>query len=149
MESSEYVFLGNYVGKGFNSLETICLLMALKIRYHEHITLLRGRQEDVNVNRMSGLAEECSIRLGENIQDPNSCFIAINNFFNCLPLAALVEEQFLCIHSGLGSISNLTQIRDVVRPLKVQDNQIVTSLLWSNDKSCKILKYEVPSCSDE
>jgi len=42
MESYEYVFLGNYVDKGFNSLETICLLMALKIKYPDHIRLLRG-----------------------------------------------------------------------------------------------------------
>ncbi len=43
METVEYVFLGNYVDKGFNSLETICLLMALKIKYPDHIQLLRGK----------------------------------------------------------------------------------------------------------
>lgn len=64
METFEYIFLGNYVDKGFNSLETICLLMALKIKYPEHIHLLRGRHEDSAVNRVCGLGEECSVRLG-------------------------------------------------------------------------------------
>lgn len=43
METFDYVFLGNYVDKGLNSLETICMLMALKIKYPEHIHLLRGK----------------------------------------------------------------------------------------------------------
>lgn len=64
MQSNQYVFLGNYVDKGFNSLETVCLLMALKIRYPEHITLLRGKHEDSIINRICGLGEECSIRIG-------------------------------------------------------------------------------------
>ena len=54
MEIVEYVFLGNYVDKGFNSLETICLLMALKIKYPDHIRLLRGKHEDASVNRICG-----------------------------------------------------------------------------------------------
>ena len=81
METFEYIFLGNYVDKGFNSLETICLLMALKIKYPEHIHLLRGRHEDAAVNRVCGLGEECSVRLGENIADVQSVFQAINNMF--------------------------------------------------------------------
>lgn len=59
METFGYVFLGNYVDKGFNSLETMCTLMALKIKYPEQIYLLRGKHEDINVNRICGLGEEC------------------------------------------------------------------------------------------
>jgi hypothetical protein len=57
METFDYLFLGHYVGKGLNSLETICTLMALKLKYPEHIHLLRGKHEDANINRISGLAE--------------------------------------------------------------------------------------------
>ena len=102
LESNEYVFLGNYVDKGFNSLETVCLLMALKIRHPEHVTLLRGRHEDATINRICGLGEECAIRLGENINDINSVFNHINNFFDRLPLAAAIADKFLCLHSGVG-----------------------------------------------
>jgi protein phosphatase len=81
MESNEYVFLGNYVDKGFNSLETICLLMALKLKFPEHLTLLRGKHEDAAINRICGLGEECALRLGENITDAGSAFMQINAFF--------------------------------------------------------------------
>jgi hypothetical protein len=64
--------------------------MALKIKYPEHITLLRGKHEDSTINRICGLGEECSIRMGESITDLNSVFNHINNFFDCLPLAAAI-----------------------------------------------------------
>lgn len=63
MEAFEYIFLGNYVDKSFNSLETICLLMALKIKFPDHVHLLRGQHEDISVNKVGGLGEECSVRL--------------------------------------------------------------------------------------
>jgi protein phosphatase len=141
MESNEYVFLGNYVDKGFNSLETVCLLMSLKIKYPEHITLLRGKHEDATINRICGLGEECSIRLGENINELSSAFNSINNFFDCLPLAAAIEDRFLCLHSGIGSIENLMEIKDVVRPVKVRNSQVVMDLLWSGTKDEKKLNY--------
>ena len=78
--------------------------MALKVRHPEHVTLLRGKHEDSVLNRICGLGEECSIRLGENINDISSVFNHINSFFDCLPLATAVEDKFLCLHSGIGSI---------------------------------------------
>ena len=64
--------------------------MSLKIKYPEHITLLRGKHEDLAINRIGGLGEECSIRLGENIHELNSVFNTINHLFDCLPLAAAI-----------------------------------------------------------
>lgn len=84
------MFLGNYVDKSFNSLETICLLMALKIKYPDHVHLLRGRHEDINVNKICGLGEECTVRIGENIDDPQSIFQTLNRMFDLLPLAAAI-----------------------------------------------------------
>ena len=149
MESNEYVFLGNYVDKGFNSLETICLLMALKIKYPEHIVLLRGKHEDSTINRICGFGEECSLRLGENINELSSVFDQINNFFDCLPLAAAIEDKFLCVHSGVGSITDLTEIKEVMRPVKVRNSQTVMDLLWSGTKDEKRLNYEAKACTDE
>jgi hypothetical protein len=63
----DYVFLGNYVDRGAYSLETICLLMALKLKYPKQIFLMRGNHEDRNVNRYLGFGEECSKRLSEDI----------------------------------------------------------------------------------
>jgi protein phosphatase len=79
--------------------------------------------------------------LGDNISDPNSTFAQINNFFDCLPLAAAIEDRFLCINSGIGSIGSLIEVRDVVRPIKVRNSQTVMDLLWSGTRDEKRLNY--------
>lgn len=70
----DYLFLGNYVDRGPNSLEVICVLLALKLKYPKQIFMLRGNHEDRNVNRYLGFGQECAARLGEDINDPNSVF---------------------------------------------------------------------------
>jgi len=102
IEKFDYLFLGNYVNRGFNSLEVICLLFALKLKFPDHIHLLRGNHEDMRMTKIYGFAEECALRLGEDIRSPLSVYAKINKVFAYLPLAALVEEKILCVHSGLG-----------------------------------------------
>lgn len=79
--------------------------------------------------------------MGESITDINSAFNNINNFFDCLPLAAAIEDRFLCVSSGVGSIANLMEIKEVVRPVKVRNNQVVMDLLWSGTRDEKRLNY--------
>jgi protein phosphatase len=102
-EAIDYAFLGNYVGQVKNSLEVILLLFALKLRFPNQIHLLRGSHEDEKVNTTSGFGEECQFRLQEDIRDPNSVFQKINSLFEYYPLAAVLEEKVLCVHSGIGT----------------------------------------------
>lgn len=119
IQAFDYIFLGNYVDRGSFSLEVICLLMALKLKYPKQIVLLRGNHEDRNVNRHLGFGRECATRLGENIDEPNSVFQRINNMFEYMPLAAIIEDKqlqhkVLCVHAGISSsIKNIEELEQI------------------------------------
>ena len=139
IESYDYLFLGDYVDRGSHSLETICLLMALKVKFPESIHLLRGNHEDKWINNAFGFADECAARLGEDPSEPNSVFNRVNELFDYLPLAAVVENKIICLHGGIGStVTDISQIRSIPRPLEVihevstQEQQLVVDILWSD-----------------
>ena len=102
VEAIDYLFLGNYVDRGNMSLEVCFCLFALKIKYPKSIFLLRGSHEDIAINRHEGLGYECQTRLKESINNKNSVFHHINMVFDHLPLAALLEGDMFCVHSGIG-----------------------------------------------
>ncbi|GER49585.1 serine/threonine-protein phosphatase PP1 [Striga asiatica] len=97
---ANYLFLGDYVDRGKQSLESICLLLAYKIKYPENFFLLRGNHE--------------------------YCF-------NCLPVAALIDEKILCMHGGLSpDLTDMDQIRNLPRPTDIPDSGLLCDLLWSD-----------------
>lgn len=138
IEGTDYLFLGDYVDRGTHSLETICLLMALKLKYPNQIHLLRGNHEDRWINQAFGFHLECVQRLNE---DPDNAVIfnTFNDFFDRLPLAAVINDTVLCLHGGIGSsITSLNDIEKIKRPLEVIhevtniDQQLVVDILWSD-----------------
>ena len=124
---SNYIFLGNYVDRGKQSLETICLLLAYKIKYPENFFLLRGNHECASINRLHGFYDECkrryNIRLWKTFTD---CF-------NCLPVAAIIDEKLFCCHGGLSpDMQSMEQIRRIMRPTDVPDQGLLCDLLWAD-----------------
>jgi len=139
IEAYDYLFLGDYVDRGSHSLETMCLLMALKVKYPDQIHLLRGNHEDRWINGVFGFSEECSIRLNEDCNEPDSVFQKINDLFDWLPLAAIIEDKIICLHGGIGSVlSDVKQIEALKRPLEVVHEvkndiqQLIVDILWSD-----------------
>ncbi|KAG1359653.1 putative Serine/threonine-protein phosphatase PP1 [Cocos nucifera] len=124
---ANYLFLGDYVDRGKQSLETICLLLAYKIKYPENFFLLRGNHECASINRIYGFYDECKRRFNVRL------WKVFTDCFNCLPVAALIDEKILCMHGGLSpDLSNLDQIRSLARPTDVPDTGLLCDLLWSD-----------------
>lgn len=139
IESYDYLFLGDYVDRGSHQLETVCLLMALKVKYPDKIHLLRGNHEDRSINVGFGFALECYQRLKESPDQTNSVFNKLNDVFDWLPLAAVIDDKIVCVHGGIGSSWNfLQQVEQIKRPLQIphdvynSDQQLIIDLLWSD-----------------
>ncbi|THF94376.1 hypothetical protein TEA_029359 [Camellia sinensis var. sinensis] len=124
---ANYLFLGDYVDRGKQSIETICLLLAYKIKYKENFFLLRGNHECASINRIYGFYDECKRRFNVRV------WKTFTDCFNCLPVAALIDEKILCMHGGLSpDLRNLDQIRNIARPVDVPDQGLICDLLWAD-----------------
>lgn len=125
--SENYLMLGDYVDRGKQSIETLCLLLAYKVKYPENMFLLRGNHECASITRVYGFYDECKRRYNIKMWK-HFCDV-----FNCLPPAALIDNQILCMHGGISpELSNFDQIRGMVRPTDVPDTGLLCDLLWSD-----------------
>ncbi|OHS96061.1 Ser/Thr protein phosphatase [Tritrichomonas foetus] len=124
---TKYLFLGDYVDRGENSVEVICLLYALKIQFPEHIYLLRGNHESDEMTEAFGFLEEVSIKLGQEYWE---YFI---DSFNYMPIAAIVLKQYFCVHGGISpDLKRASDINNIKRPSIIPGAGILADLLWSD-----------------
>lgn len=124
---SNYLFLGDYVDRGRQSIETICLLFAYKIKYPENFFLLRGNHECESISRIYGFFDECKRRYDVKLW---KTFVDV---FCCLPVAALVGERVFCMHGGLSKdFNSFQQIANICRPCDIPESGLLCDLLWSD-----------------
>lgn len=124
---SNYIFLGDYVDRGEQSIETVCLLMAYKLRFPENFFMLRGNHESSSINRIYGFFDECKRRFSVKL------WKLFTDTFNCMPVAGLVSERIFCMHGGLSpELKSLEQVRCILRPTDVPDSGLICDLLWSD-----------------
>lgn len=131
-DSTNYLFLGDYVDRGNSSINTICLLYAYKIKYPQNFFLLRGNHEDKSVNKEYGFLRECY-----ETHSTDKVYKAFNKSFNWLPISAIIDGRVLCIHGGIcPSLKSVQQLKDLKRPYKLANEDFILDLLWSDpDKS--------------
>ena len=129
---SKFLFLGDYVDRGKNSLECVLLLLCLKIKFPERIFLLRGNHESADVNRTFGFYDECKRKVSLKI------YKKFCNLFNILPITALISEKILCMHGGLSKdLTNINQLKSIKRPTEIPEKGLLCDLVWSDPDNLK------------
>nr|CAJ98743.1 serine/threonine phosphatase [Ascaris suum] len=123
-----YIFLGDYVDRGKQSLERICLLLCYKVKYSENFFILRGNHECSVINRVYGFFEECSRRY----QSVRLCQ-AFQEVFNTMPFTGLIAGKILCMHGGLSpQLKSIDQLRQITRPIDPPNPSLHIDLVWSD-----------------
>ncbi|KAB5582609.1 Metallo-dependent phosphatase-like protein [Coniochaeta sp. 2T2.1] len=127
-DNNRYVFLGDFVDRGYFSLETFTLLMCLKAKYPDRIVLVRGNHESRQITQVYGFYEECQTKYGNA-----SVWKACCQVFDFLVLAAIVDGTVLCVHGGLSpEIRTIDQIRVVARAQEIPHEGAFCDLVWSD-----------------
>ena len=124
----KFIFLGDYIDRGSNSVETIELLICLKCLYPDKTILIRGNHESRNISFIYGFYDEINRKYGNS--QPWKLF---NEIFDLMPLCAVIDKTIFCVHGGLSPlITTIDQIRLINRKGEIPHEGAICDLLWSD-----------------
>jgi len=127
-----YLFLGDYVDRGPQSLETLQLLLLFKCRFPKNFFMLRGNHETAAICRVYGFYDECIQRYGK--KRGKRLWQSYTQLFDWLPYCCLIDGKIFCVHAGLSPdlISLKHDLNGVQRPTAIPDYGLLCDLVWSD-----------------
>jgi diadenosine tetraphosphatase ApaH/serine/threonine PP2A family protein phosphatase len=126
---TRYLFLGDYVDRGEDSVAVICLVLALFCRHPDRLFLLRGNHEFSHINRVYGFRDEILISYHSDW-----LWGRFQDVFSWLPLAALVDDGVFCVHGGLSpQLDTVQAIADLEMPIpNYIGKPMISDIVWSD-----------------
>lgn len=124
---TNYMFLGDYVDRGHSALEIVVLLFALKLKYPEHIHMIRGNHETEQISEYYGFYAEVDRKYD------GSLFYHFHTVFKQLPLASVIGSKVFCVHGGISpKLPLLTEFEKMAKPEEIDAPSLFLDLVWSD-----------------
>eukprot|EP00927_Polykrikos_kofoidii_P034616 TRINITY_DN29336_c0_g1_i1.p1 TRINITY_DN29336_c0_g1~~TRINITY_DN29336_c0_g1_i1.p1 ORF type:complete len:491 (+),score=56.57 TRINITY_DN29336_c0_g1_i1:57-1529(+) len=128
-----YVFNGDFVDRGSYSVETLLVLLALKVQHPDYVHLARGNHESHAMNRPYGFMGEVLTKYSKGAYDD------FQNVFAQLPLAHVINEQVLVVHGGLprnpnAGLAEIEALDRVAKNRSVREQELFSDLLWNDPR---------------